>query len=100
MQNHLWFLSPELSALEFFYQKVSNSSKKQIVEDLRTYALGYALELDSEDYLWNNQNEKYENDMKCSKKFYVFEANGITDVCDKYLSYFMNKKSCKFSESR
>ena len=69
-----------------------------MVEDLRTYPLGYALELDYEDYLWDNQNEKYENDMKCSKKFYAFDANGIKDSCVEYQSYFINKKSCKFFE--
>ena len=82
----------------FFYQNVSNSSKKQMVEDLRTYPLGYALELDYEDYLWDIQNQKYENGMKCSEKLYAFDANGITDLCDKYLSYFINQKSCKFFE--
>ena len=39
-----------------------------MVEDLRTCPFGYALELNYEDYLWDNRNEKYENDMKCSEK--------------------------------
>ena len=65
IQNSLWFLSPELSALEFFNQSLSNNSGKQMVEYLRTYFLGYALKLDYEDYIWDNEN--YENDMKCSR---------------------------------
>ena len=67
-----------------------------MVEDQRTYPLVYALELDYKDYLWDNQNEKYENDMKCFKKFYAFDANGITDLCDKYLRYFIDKKVASF----
>ena len=69
-----------------------------MVEDLTTYSLGYAHAVNYKDYLWDDQNEKYENDMKCFKKCYAFDANGITDLCDKYLSYFINQKSCKFFE--
>ena len=63
-----------------------------MVEDLKTDTLGYALQVDYEDYLWNNQNENNENDMKCSKKFYAFDANEMKDLCNKNLSYFINKQ--------
>ena len=77
IENHMWYLSPEICALSFFDEGVPDSVKNQMVHALQTKYIA--------------------KDIHIPKKFLASKTN-IKVLLNKELDFFINSQSYHFYE--
>ena len=75
LKNHLWYLSPEVVALSFFDNNISDHIKRKMVKGLTL-------------------NTAYE--FGCPKKYVINNDNDIKNLQTKEIDYFVNCQTLDF----